>query len=148
MALSQAQRAAFDALLDEVLASLPQRWKHVLEEVRIVVDDLPSKAVLDSLGMHEDEAEELCGLHTGVPRTERGLDEGLDLDGLSFASEIELYRQGIILEAGGWDITAGSPQPDHAQREAVREQIRITLLHELGHELGLDEDDLGRLGYD
>jgi predicted Zn-dependent protease with MMP-like domain len=144
VALSPLQRKAFDALLDEVLASLPPKWKLVLDDVRLVIDDRPTKAVLDSLGMPADQALELCGLHTGVPRTERGLEEAFDGESLGFASEIELYREGILLEAGGGDEPASLP----SDRESVREQIRITLLHELGHELGLDEDDLERLGYD
>lgn len=40
--------------------------------------------------------------------------------------------------AGGWE----------RGEEAVREEIRVTLLHEIGHHFGLDEDDLADLGYD
>jgi predicted Zn-dependent protease with MMP-like domain len=136
MALPAAERRAFDELLDEVFAALPSKWKDVVHEVRIVIDDRPSREMLRSLGMSEDEATELCGVHTGVPG---GLEEGWEP-----TPEIELYREGIIAEAGGWQGKHSTPE----QRDAVREQIRITLLHELGHELGLDEDDLGRLGYD
>jgi predicted Zn-dependent protease with MMP-like domain len=143
MALPAAERRAFDELLDEVFAALPSKWKDVAHEVRIVIDDRPSREMLRSLGMSEDEATELCGVHTGVPRTERGVAGGLE-EGWEPTPEIELYREGIIAEAGGWQGKHSTPE----QRDAVREQIRITLLHELGHELGLDEDDLGRLGYD
>jgi predicted Zn-dependent protease with MMP-like domain len=51
-----------------------------------------------------------------------------------------LYRLGIIAAAGGWD------QPD--ADDIVYEEIMITLLHEMGHQFGLDEEDLRRLGYE
>jgi len=45
---------------------------------------------------------------------------------------------GILELAGGWE----------AGEDVVREEIRITLLHEIGHHFGLDEDDLAGLGYE
>ncbi|MFN7614113.1 MAG: metallopeptidase family protein, partial [Phycisphaerae bacterium] len=82
-------------------------------------------------------------------------DQSVEASG-ELPSEIMLYRVGIVAEAGGWDEQAGdraageSTEHDTALRggpEAIREQIRITLLHEIGHQFGLDEDDLDRLGY-
>ena len=54
-------------------------------------------------------------------------------------SDIHLFRDGILDLVGGWDV------PD--ARQSLEEEIRITLLHEIGHQFGLDEDDLDRLGY-
>ena len=59
----------------------------------------------------------------------------MELDGV-LPSQIHIYRLGIVREAGGWSNT-----------DEIREQIRITILHEVGHEMGLDEDDLDELGY-
>lgn len=132
--MRQVLRDQFDALLEGVISALPMGVAKLLEEVPVVVDDLPSPAVLRDLGMREEEAIELCGLHTGAAFTERTV-ERPDLP-----SEIQLYREGIVDQAGGW----GGDDAD----ERVREEIRITLLHEIGHQFGLDEDDLQRLGYD
>ena len=133
-------RARFDDLLDDVVANLPGRVHDLLDEVPIIVDDEPPEPVLRDLvneWSHEGvtaEAlrDELCGLHTGVPLTERSVEAAADLP-----EEIRLFRRGIVTHAGGWDV------PD-----AIREEIRITVLHEIGHHFGLDEDDLAELGYE
>ncbi|MFO0831307.1 MAG: metallopeptidase family protein [Phycisphaerales bacterium] len=132
--MRQPLRDQFDEILEAVIASLPPGVAKLLDEVPVVVDDLPSPAVLRDLGMREDEGIELCGLHTGSAFTERSV-EHPDLP-----SEIQLYREGIVDQAGGW----GGDSAD----ERIREEIRITLLHEIGHQFGLDEEDLERLGYD
>ena len=126
------KRKRFDALLERVLASLPARLRELLDEAPLIVEDHPDPKLLEDLGMDQG-SEELCGLHTGTPLTERSLAEGAeDLE------MIHMFRQGIVEEAGGWD----------ASDEALAEEIRITLLHEIGHHFGLEEDDLESLGYD
>ncbi len=132
--MRQVLRDQFDALLEEVIASLPPAIAKLLDEVPVVAEDLPSPAILRDLGMTPDQAIELCGLHSGTAFTERTV-EHPDLP-----SEIQLYREGIVDQAGGW----GGSDAD----ERIRDEIRITLLHEIGHQFGLDEDDLERLGYD
>ncbi|GIK18824.1 MAG: metallopeptidase family protein [Leptolyngbya sp. PLA2] len=135
--MTEAERARFDRLLEEVIESLPRRVRAVLEELPVIVVDRPSPALLDELGIppeeHADAAEELCGLHTGVSLPDRSVDRSGDLP-----DDIHLFRVGIVNLAGGWE----------SGDEAVREEIRITLLHEIGHHFGLDEDDLADLGYD
>jgi predicted Zn-dependent protease with MMP-like domain len=131
--VKQPLRDRFDAILEEVIAGLPRGIARLLDEMPIVVDDRPSPQVLRDLGMREEESDELCGLHTGVAFTERTVEEA------DAPSEIQLYREGIVARAGGW----GVPEAD----ERVREEVRITLLHEIGHQFGLDEADLERLGY-
>lgn len=109
----------------------------MLDESPIIVEDRPDDDMLRDLDMdpsNPESAESLCGLHTGLAITERSL----EFDGVA-SSQIHLFRVGIVLEAGGW----GGRRAD----AAIREQIRVTILHELGHEMGLDEDDLDELGY-
>ncbi len=126
----------FDALLERELESLPDHILAVLDEVPLHVMDEPDRQILKDLGVQADDmddaVEELCGLHTGFMLTERGI----ELDGV-LPNEIHLFRRGIALMAGGWN----------ADDETVAEQIRITLLHEIGHHFGLEEDDLDELGY-
>ncbi len=133
--MSPEERDRFDVLVERVIDALPPHVRAVLDESPIIVEDLPDEAVLRDLGIDpadRDEVEGLCGLHTGLAITERSV----ELDGVP-TSQIHLFRVGILLEAGGW----------HAGEDEVLEQIRITILHEIGHEMGLDEDDLDELGY-
>lgn len=135
--LSQPIRDRFDALLEEAIGQLPPAVRALLDEVPVVALDRPTPEMLRDLGVDpkdEDAALEFCGLHTGVAATERAVDRSGELP-----SEIHLFREGILDLAGGFD------QPD--ADDVVYEEIMVTLLHEIGHEFGLSEDDLDQLGY-
>lgn len=132
------QREQFDALLEEVIEDLPPALRERLDEVPVIALDRPTEKMLRDLGIDpsdQNAATELCGLHTGVSDTERSVERSAELP-----SEIHLFREGIVDLAGGWD-----------QQDAddwIYEEIRVTLLHEMGHQFGLDEADLEDLGYD
>ena len=104
------------------------------DHVRAALDELPpqiAEALQNIAVVVEDENPEdpdLLGLYHGVPLPERG-----DMAG-ALPDRISIYR--IPLEESFSD-------PDE-----LREEIRITVLHELGHYFGLDEDRLAELGYD
>lgn len=137
--MTDGERERFDGLLEEALGALPEGIAALLEESPVIVDDRPDAELVRSLcrewGEEHDPAlaDELCGLHSGVPLTERSV-ESVDVP-----EQIRLFRVGIVNTAGGWD----GPEAD----EAVYEEIVVTLLHEIGHHFGLDEDDLESLGY-
>ena len=139
-------RHRFDEILDVVVAELPSRLVELLDEKPLVVDDRPSPELLAELGVPPDLADEICGLHSGPMLTERSVDAGeVDLP------MIHIFREGVIACAGGWTPWRSS-SPDGELLEGggpklIREEIRITLLHEIGHHFGLDEDDLDELGY-
>ncbi len=135
--LDDAERDLFDGLLEEALGLLPPELVELLDEVPLVVDDEPEPALLIELGMDPSAGDELCGLHTGTAHTERTYEAPVEWQG-----NIRLFRRGIIAEAGGWADDAES-----TGEERVFTQIMITLLHEIGHRFGLDDDDLDRLGY-
>lgn len=137
----EAERERFDRLLEEVLEDLPDGVRSLLDEMPVIVEDRPSESLLKELA-GDGEAigpDELCGLHTGTAFTERSVTISGEMP-----SEIRLFREGILAEAGGWETKGEDPD---AVDDAVYEEIRITLLHEVGHQFGLDEDDLERLGY-
>ncbi len=102
---------------------LPPAVTQALENVDVTVEDWPGP---DELALVED-GQTLFGLYQGVPLTDR---EGGDP---VLPDRITLYRQPIL-------------EACHTREDVVRE-IRITLWHEVGHYLGLDEADLHRLGY-
>jgi predicted Zn-dependent protease with MMP-like domain len=104
------------------------------DHVRAALDELPpnlASALRNVAVVVEDENPDdpdLFGLYHGVPLPERE-----DMAG-TLPDKISIYR--IPLEES-------FPAPDE-----LREEIRITVLHELGHYFGLDEDRIAELGYE
>jgi predicted Zn-dependent protease with MMP-like domain len=125
-------RKYFDQQLEAVLAELPQRVHRLLDEVPLVVEDYPSREVMRRLGVRR--RYQLCGLYTGIPLTQRSIDQSGVLSDV-----IHIFREGILELATDPDGTLQEPE--------LRRQIRITVLHELGHHHGLNEQELRALGY-
>jgi predicted Zn-dependent protease with MMP-like domain len=119
-----AERAAFHDLVERALAYVPQPFARALDEVAIVVEDRPSQAQRRSLGLRPDE--DLYGLFEGVPRTE------WEADWAAFPNKITLFRIAL--------------KEDFPDDEEIKEQVRITVLHELAHYLGIDDRRLHELG--
>lgn len=137
--MTRRERERFDQLFEEVLGSLPDGIHKLIEEVPLVLEDRPSREILRELGIDDDD-EILCGLHTGVPLTDRSVERA------DASDVVHIFREGIIDMAGGWDEDEDEDGP-FGGVDRIREEIRITILHELGHHFGLDEGDLDRLGY-
>lgn len=146
--MSPADQERFDTLVEEAIENLPPALARLLDEVPVIVLDTPTPEMLKSLGIDPSDKEaisELCGLHTGTAIT----DESVELPALT--SDIHLFRQGILNLAGGWeppDPPAPQQGHDDGPDAHVYDEIMVTLLHEIGHQFGLDEDDLENLGYD
>jgi predicted Zn-dependent protease with MMP-like domain len=104
------------------------------DHVRTALDSLPAgiaAALRNVAVVVEDENADdpdLFGLYEGVPLPERGDEAG------SLPDRIAIYRRPLEEEF---------PDPADLERE-----IRITVLHELGHHFGLDEEQLAELGYE
>ena len=146
--MTQQERDRFDAIFDQVLRSLPQSVRNMFDDAPLIIEDSPSPDILEDFGLDPDD-HTLCGLYSGTPMTDR------TYDGPPHSPEhIYIFREGVILQAGGWQQTfdaAGNPIPHHeggGGEAAIAHEIRITILHELGHHFGLDEDDLMKMGYD
>jgi len=116
----------FGVVLRKALSELPTMFHEALANVAVVVEDWPPDSLLDELGIPPDDT--LYGFYHGVPLPERSVqDSGLLPDTIS------VYR-GPLIE-------------DFPDRTELCRQIRITLLHEIGHYFGMDEEELSRLGY-
>jgi predicted Zn-dependent protease with MMP-like domain len=114
--------AEFDAVLAEAREFLEERFRRCLDDVIVTVEPLPSEAVLTESQPPMDP--ELLGLFVGVPLNERSsFSPGGDLP-----PRILLFKRNL--------------ERIFPEREALREEIARTLHHELGHYLGLDEDEL------
>lgn len=119
-------KAKFARLVERAIAELPPQFADALEEVPIDIRERPTRAQLKSVGLGEDEL--LLGLYLGVPRTERSVEHSGRVPDV-----IHIFQEDCELVSD-------------SEADLVRE-VRITVLHELGHHFGLDEDDLERLGY-
>lgn len=146
MAMTQKERDRFDLLLSDAIESLPENFRSVIDEIPVIVVDRPDPKLLAELreegvippaDQDTDPDDDLMGLHSGLAITERSVDSGAHLPG-----QIHIFREAII------DLTTDGEcwEAEHADEE-IYEEIRITLLHEIGHHFGLDEDELDRLGY-
>ena len=116
----------FDELVDDALATIPMPFAAALDEVAIVIADEPSEAQRRDNGLGPDDT--LYGLYEGVPRTEWGADWDPTPD------RITLFR--LPLEA------------DFADPDDLADEVWVTVVHELAHHLGIDDDRLHELGVD
>jgi predicted Zn-dependent protease with MMP-like domain len=116
----------FEALVERALASIPMPFARALDEVAIVIADEPTADELDLSGLDADES--LYGLYEGTPRTEWGADS------VPFPNRITLYRLPL--------------EEDFPDPRDLAEEVRETVIHELAHHLGIDDDRLGALGHD
>jgi predicted Zn-dependent protease with MMP-like domain len=118
-------RAAFERIVREthgkVMASLAPDLRARAEEVTIVIADRPPREAI------EDGDDDLLGLYEGISLKDRHID---DMEAV--ADRITLFRLPLLdsCESG----------------EELRDEIRITIIHELGHYFGFEEDDLLRRG--
>ncbi len=140
--ISNRDRRQFDEVLDRVIAELPPRLHELLEEVPLIVEDEPDEALLEDV-IDDSGGGDLCGLHWGVPLTDRSVEASGDQPGVP--DRMMLFRGPIMRLAG--DHGAGPGARGRRGLTELRRQVKITLLHEVGHHFGLDEDDLTELGY-
>ncbi len=113
--------AEFDTLVEESLRELPEPFRRKLQEVPVLVDELPRREILTA----EDPPlpPDILGLFVGRSLMERS---HLDLPGVPEA--IYLFRRNLLRSC--------------TDREELKREIGITVQHEVGHLLGLDETDL------
>ncbi len=109
----------FEQFVEEAIENLPDQFANLLDNIAIVVEEEPSD---DDLDIVEDADDELLGIYRGTPITRRTHDMMLMPD------QIAIFRGPIL-------------RVTHNRRDAIR-QIRETVIHELGHYFGLDDDDM------
>ncbi len=121
------ERDEFEALVREALDDLPDEFARRLENIEVVIEDEPDAAVLRSLGMNPRH-QTLFGLYQGVPLNQRGASYGGVLP-----DKISIYY---------YPLVRACRTPD-----ALRRQVRRTVMHEIGHFFGLDDAEIRALGY-
>ena len=127
LAASPRRHDRFERLVELALAAIPSPFRESLgTEVAVVIEDEPSDDQLRDNELAEDDG--LYGLYEGVPRTEWAADWAVG------PNKITLFR--LALEED-------FPDPDD-----LAEEVRLTVIHELAHHLGIDDDRLDELGVD
>jgi len=119
---------AFEQLVADALDSMPEELMEPMENWQVVVEEWPGPQDLIAAGLSPKDKYALLGLYHGVPATSR------DTHYIAFPDKISLYKGPIEAYAG----------PD-AQR--IKDQVRRTLIHEIGHYWGFDEEQLDELGW-
>jgi predicted Zn-dependent protease with MMP-like domain len=117
------QAPPFEELVSEALDSLPEDLARAMENVEVVVEDEPPPQFTAGLPPHTT----LLGFYHGIPLTSRGLYDR------ALPDKISIYRG---------PITRLARTP-----ERIREQVRRTVIHEIAHHFGIDDDRLRELGW-
>jgi len=116
----------FGELVEQALSEVPEPFATHLEEVSIEIRDLPTGREARQVGAEKDSL--LLGLYHGRPRTHRSV-----MDDLVFPDLIYLFQRNI-------------ERVSDSETDLI-EQVRTTVLHEIGHHFGMSEEDLDELGY-
>jgi len=117
-------RRQFEALLDRALRRLPRTFKDKLANIAVVVEAWPDDATLAELGIEPPDT--LYGLYRGVDLTHRDSSYGNVLP-----DTVTIYQ--------------GPIEEDCDDEEEMAELVRETVVHEVGHYFGLDDETMERI---
>jgi predicted Zn-dependent protease with MMP-like domain len=120
------RRWHFDRLVAEAVDELPRGFRRRLRNIAVVVESEPSRELLEDMGLWPHGT--LLGLYQGVPLTERGFSYGNVLP-----DRITIFQKPIEAVC--------------RTREEIKEAVKDTVKHEIGHYFGLDDARLRELGW-
>jgi predicted Zn-dependent protease with MMP-like domain len=110
-----------------VIDKLPKQFREQLRNLEIVVETRPSRELLRAEGLDPRE-DTLYGIYQGVPLPDRSA-----LDPPLLPDKITIFAEPLL--------------EDFPDPEDLREEIRLTVLHEIAHYFGMDEEEIEDLGY-
>jgi predicted Zn-dependent protease with MMP-like domain len=116
---------SFERVVQDALDELPARFQALLATVAIVVEDLPTPEQARAGGASDGW---LYGLYDGMPATDAWADQAV------IPNVITLFRIPL--------------QEDFRRPDELADEIRRTVIHELAHHAGIDDERLAELGYD
>jgi predicted Zn-dependent protease with MMP-like domain len=117
-------RRQFEALVERALRTLPRAFRDRIANVAVVVEDWADEATLAEMDIEPPDT--LYGLYRGVDLTRRDTTYGNVLP-----DTITIYQ--------------GPIEEDCADEEEMADVVRETVLHELGHYFGLDDETIERI---
>jgi predicted Zn-dependent protease with MMP-like domain len=110
-----------------VLDKLPRQFRKRLHNVEVVIEERPGEELFLEAGL-DPEQDTLYGLYQGIPLPDRS-----SLYPPILPDKITIFSEPLLRDF-----------PDPAE---LREQIRTTVLHEIAHYFGFDDDEIDKLGY-
>ena len=110
-----------------VIDRLPRSFRERLLNVEFVVEERPSIELLRAEGL-DPRHDTLYGIYQGVPLPDRS-----SLDPPLLPDKITIFAEPLL--------------EDFPDPEELREEIRLTVLHEIAHYFGMDEEEIEDLGY-
>jgi predicted Zn-dependent protease with MMP-like domain len=115
-------REEFQRLVEEAVADLPRFFQEKLENIAIVIEDVPAPELAE-----HGRGELLLGLYRGVPLPQRSV-----WSFHPYPDIIHIFQRNI--------------ERICRTEEEIIEQVRQTVMHEIGHHFGMDEEQLRELG--
>jgi len=117
-------RRQFEALVERALRRLPRKFKDKLANIAVVVENWADDETLAEMGIEPPDT--LYGLYRGVDLTNRDSNYGNVLP-----DTVTIYQ--------------GPIEEDCADEEEMAELVRDTVIHEIGHYFGLDDETMERI---
>lgn len=118
-------RETFEELVEEALEHLPAEFASILENIDVCVEDRPSRAQLNELGMRPGDL--LLGLYEGVPLTERG-----HFYGMVAPDKITVFQKTIEYKC-------------HNDPDRIIREVKRVVRHEIAHHFGITDARLEEL---
>jgi predicted Zn-dependent protease with MMP-like domain len=115
------KRAAFERLVGDALASIPQEFRDAMANIAIVIEDEPSRELLEDMEIEPPDT--LLGLYQGTPLTERRWDGGSELP-----DRILIFQ--------------GPHEREAEDEDDLFVAVAETLIHEIGHYFGMSEEEI------
>lgn len=115
-------RARFAGIVDDTIDELPDWVVDRIDNLFVVVEDAPTPE-------QDPEGEGILGIYEGISLAERGV----DYFGTTPDRIVIFYRPHLELDLDDAELTA---------------EVRRTVLHEIAHHIGIDDDRLHELGWD
>jgi predicted Zn-dependent protease with MMP-like domain len=113
---------AFETLVRQAIDGLPAEYRRLLKNVAIVVEEQPSRDILADLGLESED--DLLGLYSGTSLE----DDSFFSAGGQLPAKISIYRRPILKLC--------------RNAEDVMDEVRDTVVHEIGHHFGLNDDEM------
>lgn len=110
-----------------IIDRLPRSFRERLLNVEFVVEERPSIELLRAEGL-DPRHDTLYGIYQGIPLPDRS-----SLDPPLLPDKITIFAEPLL--------------EDFPDPEELREEIRLTVLHEIAHYFGMDEEEIEDLGY-
>jgi predicted Zn-dependent protease with MMP-like domain len=120
------RRPQFEDLVARALDGLPEEVLGAMDNLQVTIEDEPSDDVRKEFGLEDDET--LFGIYRGLPLIERGV-----TDQPLLPDRIIIYQLPL--------------EDSFDSAEDLVAEIRRTVIHEVAHYLGMDEDEIDELGY-